>query len=44
VAQDLCKVAGVAKVLVAQHDAYKGLLPGELFQWEKINVSIMLEN
>nr|KAF6283475.1 electron transfer flavoprotein subunit alpha [Pipistrellus kuhlii] len=30
VAQDLCKVAGVAKVLVAQHDAYKGLLPEEL--------------
>ncbi|EPY89362.1 electron transfer flavoprotein subunit alpha, mitochondrial isoform a [Camelus ferus] len=30
VAQDLSKVAGVAKVLVAQHDAYKGLLPEEL--------------
>ncbi|KAF5911488.1 hypothetical protein HPG69_000780 [Diceros bicornis minor] len=30
VARDLCKVAGVAKVLVAQHDAYKGLLPEEL--------------
>ncbi|XP_039094165.1 electron transfer flavoprotein subunit alpha, mitochondrial isoform X1 [Hyaena hyaena] len=30
VAQDLCKVAGVAKVLIAQHDAYKGLLPEEL--------------
>uniref|UniRef100_A0A8C0PT30 Electron transfer flavoprotein subunit alpha, mitochondrial n=1 Tax=Canis lupus familiaris TaxID=9615 RepID=A0A8C0PT30_CANLF len=30
VAQDLCKVAGVAKVLVAQHDTYKGLLPEEL--------------
>ncbi|XP_042637998.1 electron transfer flavoprotein subunit alpha, mitochondrial, partial [Orycteropus afer afer] len=30
VAQDLCKVAGVAKVLVAQHDAYKGFLPEEL--------------
>ncbi|KAM7337555.1 hypothetical protein ACRRTK_003674 [Alexandromys fortis] len=30
VVQDLCKVAGVAKVLVAQHDAYKGLLPEEL--------------
>nr|KAF6279063.1 electron transfer flavoprotein subunit alpha [Myotis myotis] len=30
VAQDLCKVAGVAKVLVAQNDAYKGLLPEEL--------------
>ncbi|XP_015421663.1 PREDICTED: electron transfer flavoprotein subunit alpha, mitochondrial, partial [Myotis davidii] len=30
VAQDLCKVAGVAKVLVAQSDAYKGLLPEEL--------------
>ncbi|KAB0407279.1 hypothetical protein E2I00_018311, partial [Balaenoptera physalus] len=30
VAQDLCKVAGVAKVLVAQHDVYKGLLPEEL--------------
>ena len=34
VVQDLCKVAGVAKVLVAQHDAYKGLLPGEVFQWK----------
>uniref|UniRef100_A0A8D0Q9N8 Electron transfer flavoprotein subunit alpha, mitochondrial n=1 Tax=Sus scrofa TaxID=9823 RepID=A0A8D0Q9N8_PIG len=32
VAQDLCKVAGVAKVLVAQHDAYKGLLPEWLDQ------------
>uniref|UniRef100_G3R0Y6 Electron transfer flavoprotein subunit alpha n=1 Tax=Gorilla gorilla gorilla TaxID=9595 RepID=G3R0Y6_GORGO len=30
VAQDLCKVAGIAKVLVAQHDVYKGLLPEEL--------------
>ncbi|XP_010374028.1 electron transfer flavoprotein subunit alpha, mitochondrial isoform X2 [Rhinopithecus roxellana] len=30
VAQDLCKVAGIAKVLVAQHDAYRGLLPEEL--------------
>ncbi|XP_051021740.1 electron transfer flavoprotein subunit alpha, mitochondrial-like [Acomys russatus] len=30
VAQDLSKVAGLAKVLVAQHDAYKGLLPEEL--------------
>ncbi|XP_008049138.1 electron transfer flavoprotein subunit alpha, mitochondrial isoform X5 [Carlito syrichta] len=30
VAEDLCKVAGVAKVLLAQHDAYKGLLPEEL--------------
>uniref|UniRef100_A0A5F9DDB7 Electron transfer flavoprotein subunit alpha n=1 Tax=Oryctolagus cuniculus TaxID=9986 RepID=A0A5F9DDB7_RABIT len=30
VAQDLCKVEGVTKVLVAQHDAYKGLLPEEL--------------
>uniref|UniRef100_A0A8C0XW22 Electron transfer flavoprotein subunit alpha, mitochondrial n=1 Tax=Castor canadensis TaxID=51338 RepID=A0A8C0XW22_CASCN len=30
VAEDLCKVAGVAKVLVAQHDVYKGLLPEEL--------------
>ncbi|KAF3830726.1 hypothetical protein GH733_004545, partial [Mirounga leonina] len=30
VVQDLCKVAGVAKVLVAQHDTYKGLLPEEL--------------
>ncbi|XP_007084689.2 electron transfer flavoprotein subunit alpha, mitochondrial isoform X1 [Panthera tigris] len=30
VAQDLCKVAGVTKVLIAQHDAYKGLLPEEL--------------
>ncbi|EHB00706.1 S phase cyclin A-associated protein in the endoplasmic reticulum [Heterocephalus glaber] len=30
VVQDLCEVAGVAKVLVAQHDAYKGLLPEEL--------------
>ncbi|PNI37951.1 ETFA isoform 17, partial [Pan troglodytes] len=29
-AQDLCKVAGIAKVLVAQHDVYKGLLPEEL--------------
>nr|KAF6399180.1 electron transfer flavoprotein subunit alpha [Molossus molossus] len=30
VAQDLCKVSGITKVLVAQHDAYKGLLPEEL--------------
>ncbi|XP_029414672.1 electron transfer flavoprotein subunit alpha, mitochondrial isoform X1 [Nannospalax galili] len=30
VVQDLCKVAGVSKVLVAQHEAYKGLLPEEL--------------
>lgn len=30
-AQELCKVEGVTKVLVAQHDAYKGLLPGEVF-------------
>ncbi|XP_044306542.1 electron transfer flavoprotein subunit alpha, mitochondrial isoform X2 [Varanus komodoensis] len=30
VAQELSKVGGVAKVLVAQHDAYKGLLPEEL--------------
>uniref|UniRef100_A0A096NMT9 Electron transfer flavoprotein subunit alpha, mitochondrial n=1 Tax=Papio anubis TaxID=9555 RepID=A0A096NMT9_PAPAN len=30
VAQDLCKVAGIAKVLVAQHDAYRGLLAEEL--------------
>uniref|UniRef100_A0A8D0HIL1 Electron transfer flavoprotein subunit alpha n=1 Tax=Sphenodon punctatus TaxID=8508 RepID=A0A8D0HIL1_SPHPU len=30
VAQELCKVQGVAKILVAQHDAYKGLLPEEL--------------
>jgi hypothetical protein len=36
VAEDLCKVAGVAKVLVAQHDVYKGLLPGEAFQWKKM--------
>lgn len=28
VAEELCKVAGVKKVLVAQHDAYKGSLPG----------------
>ncbi|XP_028921608.1 electron transfer flavoprotein subunit alpha, mitochondrial [Ornithorhynchus anatinus] len=30
VAQDLSQVAGVAKILVAQHDMYKGLLPEEL--------------
>ncbi|KAH0619853.1 hypothetical protein JD844_014221 [Phrynosoma platyrhinos] len=30
VAQELSKVQGVAKVLLAQHDAYKGLLPEEL--------------
>ncbi|XP_032703466.1 electron transfer flavoprotein subunit alpha, mitochondrial-like [Lontra canadensis] len=30
VLQDLCKVAGVAKVLVAQLDTYKGFLPEEL--------------
>ncbi|XP_043839481.1 electron transfer flavoprotein subunit alpha, mitochondrial [Dromiciops gliroides] len=30
IAQDLCKVAGVAKVLVAQNDVFKGLLPEEL--------------
>uniref|UniRef100_A0A8C8R6M2 Electron transfer flavoprotein subunit alpha n=1 Tax=Pelusios castaneus TaxID=367368 RepID=A0A8C8R6M2_9SAUR len=29
VAQELSKVQGIAKVLVAQHDVYKGLLPGE---------------
>lgn len=40
VAQDLCKVAGVAKVLVAQHDAYKGLLPGEVFQWKSVATSM----
>ena len=42
-AQDLCKVAGVAKVLVAQHDAYKGLLPGELFQWKKLMPKLCLK-
>lgn len=42
VVQDLCKVAGVAKVLVAQHDAYKGLLPGEVFLWENV-LSVMVE-
>ncbi|KAG7280048.1 hypothetical protein CRUP_030504 [Coryphaenoides rupestris] len=30
VAEELSKVAGVKKVLVAQHDAYKGSLPEEL--------------
>ncbi|XP_048828458.1 electron transfer flavoprotein subunit alpha, mitochondrial [Brienomyrus brachyistius] len=30
VAEELTKVQGVKKVLVAQHDAYKGLLPEEL--------------
>uniref|UniRef100_A0A803TNJ9 Electron transfer flavoprotein subunit alpha, mitochondrial n=1 Tax=Anolis carolinensis TaxID=28377 RepID=A0A803TNJ9_ANOCA len=30
VAQELSKVQGVAKVLLAQHDAFKGLLPEEL--------------
>lgn len=30
VAEELSKVAGVKKVLVAQHDAYKGALPEEL--------------
>ncbi|KFV84773.1 hypothetical protein N308_02839, partial [Struthio camelus australis] len=30
VAQEVSKVQGVAKVLVAQHDAYKGFLPEEL--------------
>nr|XP_020663719.1 electron transfer flavoprotein subunit alpha, mitochondrial [Pogona vitticeps] len=30
VAQELAKVQGLAKVLLAQHDAYKGLLPEEL--------------
>ncbi|XP_051838399.1 electron transfer flavoprotein subunit alpha, mitochondrial [Antechinus flavipes] len=30
IAQDLCKVAGVSKVLVAQNDVFKGLLPEEL--------------
>uniref|UniRef100_A0A8C8R6J2 Electron transfer flavoprotein subunit alpha n=1 Tax=Pelusios castaneus TaxID=367368 RepID=A0A8C8R6J2_9SAUR len=30
VAQELSKVQGIAKVLVAQHDVYKGLLPEEL--------------
>ncbi|XP_068927523.1 electron transfer flavoprotein subunit alpha, mitochondrial isoform X2 [Petaurus breviceps papuanus] len=29
-AQDLCKVAGIGKVLVAQNDMFKGLLPEEL--------------
>ncbi|MBN3314131.1 ETFA protein, partial [Atractosteus spatula] len=30
VAEELSKVQGVKKILVAQHDAYKGLLPEEL--------------
>ena len=28
--EDIAKVHGVKKVLVAQHDAYKGFLPGRL--------------
>ncbi|XP_039629359.1 electron transfer flavoprotein subunit alpha, mitochondrial [Polypterus senegalus] len=30
VAEEVCKIQGVQKVLVAQHDAYKGFLPEEL--------------
>ncbi|KAL6038478.1 hypothetical protein STEG23_014301 [Scotinomys teguina] len=30
VVQDLCEVAGIEKVLAAQYEAYKGLLPEEL--------------
>lgn len=30
VAEQLSQVEGVKKVLVAQHDVYKGLLPGKI--------------
>jgi len=33
VAEEVSKVQGVAKVLVAQHDVYKGFLAGESYSY-----------
>ncbi|KAG2470308.1 SCAPE protein, partial [Polypterus senegalus] len=45
VAEEVCKIQGVQKVLVAQHDAYKGFLPAsaedEYFLWLAPKQSIL---